>query len=273
MIGRKIIVSFSLFFALLAGGCEDTDLNLALQAGADALKAVTLTHKQVALMAQKASNESDRQHHVAPTTHPQAQRLTRLAGQVDRFEGISFNFKVYLSDKVNAFAMADGTIRMYSGLMDMMNDDELKFVIGHEIGHVVKQHVQKKIRLAYAASAVRKGAASQRGVIGDLARSALGEFVQLLLNAQFSQEEERQADDFGLTYLKKKQGNPSAAVSALEKLATLGSSHSFLSSHPAPDIRAKRIRSQLLSVRSASEPDSFFQRLAQWVQSLMDRFL
>jgi putative metalloprotease len=35
---------------------------------------------------------------------------------------------------VNAFATADGTIRIYSGLMEMMTDDELIFVIGHEIG-------------------------------------------------------------------------------------------------------------------------------------------
>ena len=32
--------------------------------------------------------------------------------------------------------MADGTIRVYSGLMDLMTDDELLFVIGHEMGHV-----------------------------------------------------------------------------------------------------------------------------------------
>ena len=46
--------------------------------------------------------------------------------------------------------MADGTIRIYSGLMDIMDDRELLFVIGHEAGHVVKDHVRRKVQLAYA---------------------------------------------------------------------------------------------------------------------------
>jgi len=66
--------------------------------------------------------------------------------------------------------MANGTIRVYSGLMDMLDDGELRFVIGHEMGHVMKNHIRKKIRLAYAASAVRKGIASQNNIAGDVAR-------------------------------------------------------------------------------------------------------
>ncbi|GAB6194482.1 M48 family metalloprotease [Desulfocastanea catecholica] len=48
--------------------------------------------------------------------------------------------------------------------MDMMDDGELLFVIGHEVGHVLKDHVRKKIRLSYAGWAVRKGAAFIKGV-------------------------------------------------------------------------------------------------------------
>ncbi|VEB54342.1 Putative metalloprotease yggG [Salmonella enterica subsp. enterica] len=42
------------------------------------------------------------------------------------------NYKVYETKDVNAFAMAnDGCIRVYSGLMDMMTDNEVEAVIGH----------------------------------------------------------------------------------------------------------------------------------------------
>jgi putative metalloprotease len=129
--------------------------------------------------------------------------------------------------------------------MDMLNDGELRFVIGHEMGHVLKRHIKKKLRLAYAASAVRKGIASQNNAAGGMARSALGGLGEALINAQFSQLEEREADDYGLVFLKKKNFEPKDAVSALKKLAGLGKGHSFLSSHPDPDKRAERLLAQL----------------------------
>lgn len=136
-------------------------------------------------------------------------------------------YKVYLSPKVNAFALGDGSIRVYSGLMDMMNEGELRFVLAHERGHVVKKHIKKKMEIALANSALRKGLASQQNIIGDLARSTLGRFMQTFLNAQFSQEEEKAAEDYVLQFLKQEGYDPQKAVSSLEKLATLGSDHSF----------------------------------------------
>ena len=190
-----------------------------------------------------------------------------------------FNYKVYLSPEVNVFAMADGTIRIHSQLMDMMDDGELRFVIGHEMGHVVKKHIHKKIVLAYAGSALRKGIASQENLAGDISRSALGGFVETLLNAQFSQKEEREADDYGLTFLKNKGYDTKSAISALRKLATLGNNHTFLSSHPAPGKRADRLEEQLSSPEKTDEPSeieglfimikNLFIRLIQWIASLI----
>jgi putative metalloprotease len=174
-----------------------------------------------------------------------AVRLRRVVGEPIKDGNHNFNYGVYLSPEVNAFAMANGTIRLYSGLMDMLNDGELRFVIGHEMGHIVKNHLGKKIRLAYATSAVRKGIASQRNIAGDLASSLLGNLAESLMKAQFSQLEEKEADDYGLSFLKRNKHNPLDAVSALKKIALLGREHSFLSSHPDPEKRAGRLQAQL----------------------------
>lgn len=241
---RAKILLMAFFLSLFLTGCEDTNIPLAVDAGLDAVRAVTLSDGEVHLLAVRASGQADRENRIASPESPVAQRLERLTGGRFFADGYSFDFKVYLSDQVNAFAMADGTIRIYSGLMDMMSDDELLFVVGHEMGHVVKKHMKKKIMLAYAASALRKGVAAQGGLAGEMARSGIGTLVQALMNAQFSQEEERQADDYGIWYLKEKGRDIQAAVSALEKLDTLGSGHSFLSSHPAPLDRARRLRAR-----------------------------
>ena len=188
---------------------------------------------------------SDGKNRIAPSENKHAARLQRLVGDHLQDGSIRFNYAVYLSPEVNAFAMADGTIRIYSGLMDMLTDGELRFVIGHEMGHIAKNHIRKKIQLGYAASAVRKGIASQTGAVGDMARSALGDFAQTLMNAQFSQLEEKEADDYGLGFLKRESFEPRDAVGALRKIATLGGNHSFLSSHPDPALRADRLQAQL----------------------------
>ena len=39
--------------------------------------------------------------------------------------------------------MANGCVRVYSGLMDMMTDNEVEAVLGHELGHVALGHSRK----------------------------------------------------------------------------------------------------------------------------------
>ena len=258
-----IIVILSLFSV----GCEDTDVGTALQAGADAVRAVTLDDDDVQRMAVEVAQQTDRKHKVAPPDNPHAKRLEELTGSHRIIDGREFDFKVYLSPTVNAIAMADGTIRIYSGLMDMMTDGELIFVIGHEIGHVVENHIREKLRLAYAGSAVRKAVASQQNEAGDIARSAIGALSESLLNAQFSQQEEREADDFGVMFLKQKGYDIQPAVSALKKLAALGGDHSFLSSHPAPAKRAKRLQENAL-VPTKAEAPSLFSRIVDLLKNL-----
>lgn len=241
---RKVsmLVTTLLFFL---AGCENTDLWLATEAGIDAVTAVTLSDEAVQELARNSAAYVDGEHTLAPAGSAYAQRLERLVGGHRTEDGTTFNYRVYLDDTVNAFAMADGTIRVYSGLMDLLDDGELRFVIGHEMGHVVKEHVRRKMQLAYAASAIRKGIASQNSALGDLARSQLGGFAELLLGARFSQLEEKIADDYGLNFLKKEGYKPEDAVTALRKLAGLGANHSFLSSHPDPESRAERMELQI----------------------------
>lgn len=244
MMMKYLVISFC-FCIFLLSGCEDTDIQTATDAGMDAVKALTLSDEDVQEIAAQSAKYTDNKHGLAGPENKYAKRLNRLVGQNLRDGNIKFNYGVYISPEVNAFAMANGTIRVYSGLMDMLNDDELRFVIGHEMGHVMKNHIRKKIQLAYAASALRKGIASQNNTSGDVARSLFGGLAESLMNAQFSQLEEKEADDYGLAFLKREKFKPEDAVSALKKIAQLGKGHSFLSSHPDPEKRAERLQAQL----------------------------
>ena len=144
--------------------------------------------------------------------------------------------------------MANGCIRVYSGLMDLMNDQELLGVIGHEIGHVKLGHSMNRMRTAYMASAGRKAAASSRGVGGALAASELGELGEAMVNSQFSQSQETSSDDYGLAFMKKHGYNVKAMETAFRKLEAQrggkkgGAMDNMLSTHPDPGARADRMR-------------------------------
>ena len=240
---KKFLSAFFFLALVVLCGCEDTNMQIATEAGIEAIKAATLSDEQVRSYAARAARHSDGKHRLAVPDSAESRRLSRLLGK--SVSNDDYDIRVYLKPEINAFAMADGSIRIYSGLMNILTDEELLFVIGHEMGHVVHEHSRKKLMLAYAASAVRKGLASQEGTGGDIARSAFGGFTELLLNAQFSQQEEQESDDYGLAFLKSQGYTGEAAISALGKLAASGSGHSFFSSHPAPQKRALRLRDRL----------------------------
>jgi len=274
---KLLVLAF--FFGFIFG-CDNTDLLTATDAGRDAVKAITLSEKDILSIASKSTEVMDRKNRLAPPDNKYSIRLNRIISQKFKDEDMVFHYGVYLTPEVNAFAMADGSIRIFSGLMDMLNDGELCFVIGHEMGHVMKGHIRKKIQLAYAASAVRKGIASQGNVAGDIARSVLGGLAESLINAQFSQLEEKEADDYGLLFLKKKDFEPTYAVSALKKLAGLNAGHSFLSSHPHPDKRAERLMAQLegraLSIEEnkqniVSKFKAFIEKCAAFIKSKLSQ--
>jgi putative metalloprotease len=237
-------VLLGLGLAIAAPAAAQVDLGRALGAASELGKAATVSDEEVKAYAKqmRAYEEMSRQKVAAPGS-AHAQRLARLTGKYRNYDGLQLNFKVYESKQVNANASADGSIRFYSGLMDMMTDDELQFILGHEIGHVKGGHSAKAMRTALATSGARKAAAASGSTVGALAESQMGGLLEAVVNAQHSQAQEAESDDYGMRFLKANKIPPAAAASSLRKLAGLskGGGASILSSHPDPGARAKRM--------------------------------
>ncbi|MDH3693113.1 MAG: M48 family metallopeptidase [Gammaproteobacteria bacterium] len=236
---RFIIAGLVLFNANLAVAFDLN--NISIGGAVDAFKAATLSSEDARALSLKAIKQYDGQNKVAPADDKYAKRLADLTSKHTEEDGLKLNFKAYLVDEMNAFATADGSIRFFSGLMDKMSDEELLFVIGHEIGHVKLEHSKKKMKTAYATSAARKSVAAAGGDLGSVAASELGGIAESMVNATYSRKEESASDGYGVEFMKKHGYNPTNAVSALKKLAELGDSSSILASHPAPTKRAKAI--------------------------------
>lgn len=241
-------------FATLASGISAVspvwaqfDLGKAFEAGQDLVKAESITDEDLKKYFDQMTTQMDGQSSVAPASNAYAKRLTKMVTGLQNYDGLRLNFKVYLTPQINAFAMANGTIRVYSGLMDQFSDDEVRYVIGHEIGHVKSGHSKSRMQTALRTSALRKGVESSNTRAGVIASTELGNLFEKVVNAQHSQSNEREADDYALAFMKARKYTPKACVTALEKLAALSgdNSSSFLSTHPAPKDRADRLREQV----------------------------
>lgn len=223
------------------------DLGKTVDAAKSLSTAATLSDQELHAYFSQMSNQADKEHKVAPPGSPYGQRLAKLTSGLAKHDGLNLNFKVYLLNEVNAFAMGNGTVRLYSGLLDQMTDDEVRYVIGHEIGHVKAGHSKKRLQLALTAGGLRSAAAATDSKVGALAKSQVGDLIEKVIKAQHSQGNENEADDYAFDFMKSKKYAPMAAVTALEKLDKLsgGRGGGWLSTHPAPAERAERLRAKL----------------------------
>lgn len=223
------------------------NLKKAISSGAKAVKALTLTDAQMAAYVKESVDWMDKHNPVLPEDDPYTVRLRKLTAGITEADGIPLNFKVYNVVDVNAFACPDGSVRVFAALMDMMSDDELLGVIGHEIGHVLKHHSKNAFKTSLMTDALKDGISSAGGVAAALSDSQLGTLTQSLINAKYSQKQENEADDCGYDFLVSKGKNPWGMVMAFEKLQTMeGNQKSsyitkMFSSHPETKARIEKM--------------------------------
>lgn len=216
--------------------------------GLSAVKAASLSDDEVRSFSDQSCADMDGKATLAAPDSTYSQRINRIASRLGSdVKGVALNYKVYQNPEPNAWAMANGCVRIYTGLLDLMTDNEVEGVLGHEIGHVALGHSKKAMQTAYAATAARGAAASSGNATAEaLSNSKLGALSEALVNAQFSQSQESDADDFSFDLLTERNIPRDGLVTAFEKLATLsGGKSSMFSSHPGSKERAEHMRSRL----------------------------
>lgn len=157
-------------------------------------------------------------------------------------------FVVSEDEEANASTNINNVISVNLGLLKYVEtEDELAFVVGHEMGHVTQNHVKKSIaRNAVIATAGIAGTAlSVLGVIGDsskmtksgaiLAGSAL---VGKVADKKLSRGQETKSDSASIDYMVNAGYNPLATISILNKIS--GNYFDFFSDHPSGKTRIKK---------------------------------
>ena len=155
--------------------------------------------------------------------------------------GKNVKFIVNSNNVINATTGITNNITVYKGLIEYCeNEDELAFVIGHELGHATKSHVLKTY-----------GVNVTTGIAGELAKMKLAERIgnkwgrlaattavdqtTEAVQNKISREQEKDADQISIDYVVAAGYNPLAGISIMNKI---GSNYAdFWSDHPSTDKR------------------------------------
>jgi len=191
-------------------------------------------------------------HQLKPPLQPQAEEILNKIGSclaacvTNRFRTFSFETVEY--PEPNAFALPGGFVFVSRSLVELCewHEDEIAFILGHEMAHVIRGHAMHRLISNSAISAAVR-AAPVRGVLsGWLQRVG----VQFLESA-YSQDLEFEADRFGVRLASAAKYDPRGSVQLLARLAEINQPPdrlnlgSYFSSHPAYEVRISNINRTL----------------------------
>jgi len=179
-----------------------------------------------------------------------------------------FSYQFYLvdSEEPNAFALPGGKVFVTRGLLALpLTEDELAGVIGHEIIHSQNRHSIKQQRNGIWGVLV----ALPGLIVGGLFQGPAGEAIAtpflaggMLINAQYSQGHETEADRQGVALAAAAGYNPASLAdflarltSSVELITGQAEQKSSFSSHPYTPKRKSNIEKESAKLTHAKTPN------------------
>lgn len=168
----------------------------------------------------------------------------KLLKKVER-KAIKYKFRVIETDEINAFAIAGGNIYVTTALLDFIdNEDQLAFVIGHEIGHVDRKHSALMIQALALAS-----------TFGGSDAEMIASIAYNILSTPFTKYQEFDSDQAGAYFTYYAGYDPYASLKFFDKLSVKMEEEQqrnsstnidyIMRSHPWSKDRATRVKNYI----------------------------
>jgi predicted Zn-dependent protease len=151
----------------------------------------------------------------------------------------SLKIHILLKDEVNAFALPNNHLVIYSGLIqDCKQTEALQGVLGHEIAHIEKNHVMKKLSKEIGYSVLLAAAGGSK--TGEVTR----QIFKTLSSTAYDRKLEKEADITSVNYMIKAKIDPKPMADFMYQMAQDNQSEKYMewiSDHPDSEERAKYI--------------------------------
>ena len=156
----------------------------------------------------------------------------------------AFRFTLLADPKVvNAFALPGGQVFITEALFeDLKTEGQLAGVLGHEIGHVLARHGNKRM----AKQGLFQGLAGAAGVLGGTEESArAAQMISAVVSMKYGREDELESDKWGVRLCAMSGYDPRAMIGLMEVLDAASGGQAppeFFSTHPKPANRVDYIK-------------------------------
>lgn len=190
--------------------------------------------------------------------------LEQFAAELNLKNKKPLRFTVVKSNEINAFALPNGQIVVFSAILkNMESSDELVALLGHEVSHVNYRHSTKMLcRNLAGYMLVSLLFSDVNGIMAVLADNA-----QQLHSLSYSRSFEQEADEQGLKILMDNNVNPKGMVKLFEQLEKESkfSIPKIISSHPLTNERKenmqKIISETVYKVKTNDKLNSIFEHI------------
>jgi Zn-dependent protease with chaperone function len=191
-----------------------------------------------------------------PTRTMQEMMLAHL--RISRTAGMPSEFYIVDGDEPNAFAGIVNGQRVTAislGMVKLINGDinEYAALIGHEVAHWAKGHVDAGQTRSHTLSAVGTLVGVGLSAAGVPAAGLISGLGVDLIDSSFDRDQERAADALSIDYAMANNYDPWAAIRLHEKFLKIdrGLRLPFLSSHPSSEERIKNLKAVIEAKQSS----------------------
>lgn len=164
----------------------------------------------------------------------------------------SLKVHIILKDEVNAFALPNNHLAVYTGLIeDCKRQEALQGVLGHEIAHLEKNHVMKKLSKEIGYSVLINA------VGGHKASQIAGEILRTLSSSAYDRKLEKEADITSVKYLIEADIDPRPMADFMYQMAQdsdINKAMYWIADHPESEERAKYILEYIKGKKLKSKP-------------------
>ena len=167
-------------------------------------------------------------------------------------EGFTPHDKIYIldTDEINAFCLPDGTVIVCRGLAQRFNDEELAWVIAHELGHGTAHHTAEKLSKTMIQDLAIDAFIDKESTMFEIVGTKI---VRFFANMKYSRIQEDEADRLGLYYVNKAGFDMNGAISVLNRFKKESGKNSewdeWFSTHPHPDNRLKNVETSMKELK------------------------
>ena len=215
----------------------------AVKSASDMLRATLINDADLKKIADEDIKKMDDNQTIAKDIDQYYLDLQKIMKRIDIPKDLKLDVKVYVNPFLYIFTRSNNAIRVNSGIIEALNDDEILFLMAHEIAHLKNKDYKGSYRKAHAMFALEKAINISGDVLGSTANGLLSSVTSSMRKSRFQKDEEFEADKYAISILKKNGINKKVAVDALEYLQYMNAP--LLLIHPTGHERIKHIEDNL----------------------------